>query len=538
MTDWWRTAVIYQVYPRSFMDADGDGVGDLPGVTARLDALAELGVDAVWLSPFYPSPQVDAGYDIADHCDVDPLFGTLADADALIRRAHELGLRVLVDLVPNHTSSAHPWFVAALAAGPGSPERERYVFRDAPTDWGSVFGGSAWTQVPDGQWYLHLFDPAQPDLNWRSPAIRDAFDAILRFWLDRGVDGFRVDVGHALVKDETFPSYPDPPLSLAAKENAPYWDREGVHEVYRRWRTLLDGYSRLTPDRPRVLCGEVNLPVDRAVRYVRPDEMHQVFNFPYLRTPWRPELLRSVIDASLAAYGDVGAPATWVLANHDVVRTASRFGYPDDRPPPASGVGARSPQPDPELGLRRARAAALLMLALPGSAYLYQGEELGLPEHTTLPDAARQDPTFTRTGGAEIGRDGCRVPLPWTADAPHLGFGAGAPPWLPQPPAYRALARDRQARDPGSTLSLYTHALRLRRVLGLGAGRLTWHSAPGSAVLDLAREGLRVTANLGPEPVPLPADAEVLLRSDHGVGPQVPADVTVWWRVAPPAAEE
>ena len=528
--DWWRTAVLYQVYPRSFADANGDGVGDLPGVTGRLQALAELGVDAVWLSPFYPSPQVDAGYDIADHCDVDPLFGTLADADALVARAHELGLRVVVDLVPNHTSSAHPWFAAALAAGPGSAERERYVFRDEPTDWGSVFGGSAWTQVPDGQWYLHLFDPTQPDLNWRSAAVRDAFDAILRFWLDRGVDGFRVDVGHALIKDESFPSYPDPPLSLAAKANAPYWDREGVHEIYRRWRALLDGYVATTPDRPRVLCGEVNQPVDRAVRYVRPDEMHQVFNFAYLNTPWRPGPLRSVIDASLAAYGQVGAPATWVLSNHDVVRAASRFGYPDDRPAPRSGIGPSSPQPDQALGLRRARAAALLMLALPGSAYLYQGEELGLPEHTTLPDDARQDPTFARTGGAEIGRDGCRVPLPWTADAPHLGFGSGAPPWLPQPAGYRALARDRQAAEPGSTLSLYAAALRLRRELGLGTGALTWHSEPGSAVLDLARDGLRVTANLGAEPVPLPDETEVLLRSDSGRSNQVPVDVTVWWR--------
>ena len=391
---WWRTAVIYQVYPRSFADSDGDGVGDLPGITSRLTSLAALGVDAVWLSPFFSSPQVDAGYDVSDYCDVDPVFGTLADLDALLARAHDLGLKVIVDLVPNHTSDQHPWFRAALADGPGSPARARYHFRDEPTDWQSVFGGPAWTRVSDGQSYLHLYDPAQPDLNWANPEVRAEFERILRFWLDRGVDGFRVDVAHGLVKDPSYPSYGGSPLGLLAKRGAPYWDQDGVHDIYRSWRAILDAYTAADPSRPRILCGEANVAIERAIRYVRPDELHQTFNFPYLQTPLEPVALRQVIDDSLTAYASVGAPATWVLSNHDVVRHASRYGYPADAQP-RMGVGADDPQPDAALGLRRARAAILLMLALPGSAYLYQGEELGLPEHTD--DAGRRAP------GPELG---------------------------------------------------------------------------------------------------------------------------------------
>ncbi|MGI3782068.1 MAG: glycoside hydrolase family 13 protein, partial [Janthinobacterium lividum] len=514
---WWRSAVVYQVYPRSFADSDGDGVGDLPGVSAHLGDLAALGVDAVWLSPFYPSPQVDGGYDISDYCGVDPLLGTLDDVDVLLAEAHRLGLRVIVDVVPNHTSSAHPWFVAALAAAPGSPERDRYLFRDEPTDWMSVFGGPAWTQVPDGQWYLHLFDSAQPDLNWTSASVRADFDDVLRFWLDRGVDGFRIDVGHGLVKDPTFPSFPGSPLATGAKQQAPYWDQEGVHDLHRHWRRLADSYA----DRPRMLCGEVNVGVDRAVRYVRPDELHQVFNWPFLVTHWEPVALRTVVDESVSAYGGVGAAPSWVLGNHDTLRVASRFGYPVGEAP--RRVGPRSVQPDVELGLRRARAAALLMLALPGSAYVYQGDELGLGEHTTLADADRQDPAFARTRGEDLGRDGCRVPLPWEADAPNLGFGAGRP-WLPQPEAYAALARDRQRQDPASTLALWTEAIRLRRDLGLGGGEVTWTSAPDDAVLALSNGPVRVTANLSGSTVGLPADAEVLLSSEPGSGREVPPD--------------
>jgi alpha-glucosidase len=526
--EWWRTAVIYQIYPRSFADANGDGIGDLVGITQRLDALVSLGIDAVWLSPFYPSPQRDAGYDVADYCGVDPIFGTLADFDDLLASAHRRGLKVIIDLVPNHTSSAHPWFTAALDSSPGSPERRRYLFRDQPTDWQSVFGGSAWTQVPDGQWYMHLYDEAQPDLNWRSLDVRALFVDVLRFWLDRGVDGFRVDVAHGLIKDDSFPSYPGPPLGVLAKAEAPYWDQEEVHEIYRSWRALLDEYTAADPTRPRVLCAEANVSVPRAVRYVRPDEMHQAFNFPYLNTRWDAGALREVIDVSLTAFAEVGAPSTWVLSNHDVVRHATRLGYPLDQPA-GPGIGLDDPQPDVALGLRRARAATMLMLALPGSAYLYQGEELGLPEHTELPDEFRQDPNWVRKNYTEKGRDGARIPLPWLSGAPALGFGTLASTWLPQPTTYRTYARDVQETEPDSTLSMYRSALRLRRGYGLGGGTLRWRPETSAEVLSFSRGPVQVTANLDRDAVPLPAGAEILLASSPEFDGRVGTDMCVWW---------
>ena len=540
---WWRDAVIYQVYPRSWADGDGDGVGDLPGITSRLEHLRDLGVDAVWLSPFYRSPQRDAGYDVADHRDVDPLFGTLADADTMIARAHELGLRVVVDLVPNHTSSDHAWFQQALAAGPGSPERARYVFRDGlgddgsqpPTDWLANFGGGAWTRVtePDGspgQWYLHLFDPSQPDLDWTNPQVREDFETTLRFWLDRGVDGFRVDVAHGLVKDQTFPSFGKHPGGLMeVTHEAPYWDQDGVHEIYRAWRELLDGYG----EPARIMCAEawVN-PADRLARYVRSDEFHQAFNFDFLETQWQAGPLGAAIRRSLAANDSVGAPSTWVLSNHDVLRHASRFGLPDDRPRP-NGIGADDPQPDAERGLRRARAATTLMLALPGGAYVYQGEELGLPEHTSLPDEVRQDPTFARTGGVELGRDGCRVPMPWEQGAPALGFSPTGAAWLPQPAAYSDLAVDAQTGVEGSTLELYRTLLRLRRERRLGLAALAEVEGPGDDVLGYvatAPDGARtlVVANLSTEQIGLPEGASVLVASGELVDGRVPADTAVW----------
>ncbi len=497
-------------------------------------------MDAVWICPFYPSPQVDGGYDISDYRGVDPVFGTLEDVDALLDRAHALGLRVIVDVVPNHTSSAHPWFVEALAAGPGSAARSRYLFRDEPTDWKSVFGGSAWTQVPDGpvesgersddaplrragQWYLHLFDSSQPDLDWTSPQVAEDFDGVLRFWLDRGVDGFRIDVGHGLVKDPAFPSFPGSPLDSGTKERAPYWDQEGVHDLHRRWRALADTYV----DRPRMLCGEVNVRVDRAVRYVRPDELHQVFNWPFLMTPWDATALRTVIERSVEAYAGVGAAPSWVVGNHDMLRVATRLGFAPGTAP--RRVGPRTAQPDAALGLRRARAVALLLLALPGAAYVYQGEELGLPEHIALADDERQDPAFFRTDGVDLGRDGCRVPMPWRADAPNLGFGDGRP-WLPQPEAYAALARDRQRDDPTSVLALYTAALRLRRELDVGAGPLRWLSAPGADVLVWTCGPLGVTVNLGDTDAVLPPDAEMVLASDPAADRTLPPGTAAWWR--------
>jgi len=561
---WWRTAVIYQVYPRSFADGDGDGIGDLRGVTARLGHLTRLGVDAVWLSPFYRSPQHDAGYDVTDYRDIDPVFGTLEDADALIAETHRLGLRLIMDLVPNHTSSAHPWFQAALEAAPSSPERARYIFRDGkgargdqpPNDWTSVFGGPAWIRVTEsdgsaGQWYLHLFDVTQPDLDWTNPEVRAEFESVLRFWLDRGVDGFRVDVSHGLVKAEGLPDWPGPSAmiegahegilgsedgSTGAGDTGPMWDQDGVHEIYREWHRVLAEY-----DGERALVAEAWVePLTRLARYVRTDEMQQAFNFSFLTTVWSPSALRSVITESLAANDAVEATTTWVLSNHDVVRHPSRLGLklPGGKP---NGIGIGDPQPDEALGLHRGRAATLLMLGLPGSSYLYQGEELGLPEHTALPDDERQDPTWWRSEYTHRGRDGCRVPVPWSAEAPAYGFSPTGTSWLSQPELFARYALDTQVCVPGSTYEMYRTALRLRREFRLGSGSLAWvdglsGGTPEELVAFVNRDVLVVT-NLGAQTVQLSGDLEVLLSSadlpygqagEHGVA--VPTDVTVWVR--------
>ncbi|MFF3154416.1 glycoside hydrolase family 13 protein [Streptomyces sp. NPDC057910] len=533
-TQWWRDAVIYQVYPRSFADGNGDGMGDLEGVRARLPYLRDLGVDAVWLSPFYASPQADAGYDVADYRAIDPMFGTLLDADALIRDAHELGLRIITDLVPNHSSDQHEWFKRALAEGPGSPLRARYHFRPGkgedgqlpPNDWESIFGGPAWTRTSDGDWYLHLFAPEQPDLNWDHPAVADEFRSILRFWLDMGVDGFRVDVAHGLVKA---PGLPDigghDQLKLLGNDVMPFFDQDGVHEIYRSWRTILDEY-----DGERIAVAEAWTPtVERTALYVRPDELHQAFNFQYLGTPWDAKALREVIDTSLAAMRPVGAPATWVLSNHDVTRHATRFANP-----PGLGTQLRTPG-DRELGLRRARAATLLMLALPGSAYVYQGEELGLPDVTDLPDEVRQDPSFFRAAGQDGFRDGCRVPIPWTVEGPSYGFGSGGS-WLPQPASWAGLSVEAQTGDADSTLELYRRAIAARRAHpGLGAGDdLRWLDAP-EGVLAFAREGFVCTVNLTGRLVSLPLPGRAVLASApfavDGDRVELPGDTTVWWTV-------
>jgi alpha-glucosidase len=537
--EWWRTAVIYQVYPRSFADFDGDGVGDLRGITGRLDAISDLGADAVWLSPFYASPQKDAGYDVADYCDIDPLFGTLADFDALLARAHDLGLRVIVDLVPNHSSDKHAWFQEALAAPEGSPERARYLFRDGkgpdgntpPNNWESVFGGPAWTRVTradgtPGQWYLHLFDSSQPDFDWTNEWVRAQFRDVLRFWLDRGVDGFRVDVAHGLIKVDGLPDY-TPPADAGSMGGGdvptpPYWAQEGVHEIYRDWHSVLEEYD------DRVLCAEAWVePLTKLAKWVRPDEMQQAFNFTYLETPWDAEALRSTIDTSIAAFATVGAPSTWVLSNHDVVRHASRLALTAPNPQGA-GIGPKSPgQPDRALGLRRARAATALMLALPGSAYIYQGEELGLPEVIDLPDAAREDPTWFRTNGERYGRDGCRVPIPWEAGAPASGFNSTGESWLPQPADWGTFARDAQTGVAGSTLELYRTALRLRAQHGLGFGSIEWLGDYGDGIVAFTSNGVRVIANVTSASIALP-DGDVLLASEAIIDGMLPADTTVW----------
>ncbi|SIT85175.1 alpha-amylase family glycosyl hydrolase [Microbacterium sp. RU33B] len=544
-SEWWRSAVIYQIYPRSFSDSSGDGIGDLPGVTERLDDLRRLGVDAIWLSPFMRSPQKDAGYDVADYCDVDPLFGTLADFDDMLAAAHARGIRVIVDLVPNHSSDQHVWFQEALAAAPGSAERARYMFREGkgahgelpPNNWESVFGGPAWTRVIEadgrpGQWYLHLFDSSQPDFDWSNPVVWEEFRRVLRFWLDRGVDGFRVDVAHGLMKEDGLPDYtPDPDAGSMGGDAAsvPYWGQPEVHAVYRDWRKVLAEY-----DGDRALCAEAWLPtIEKTALWVRHDEMHQAFNFEYLETEWDAAKLRAVIQESLRAYSAVGAPSTWVLSNHDVVRHASRLALTAENPQ-GHGIGPHSPgQPIPEVGLRRARAATALMLALPGSAYLYQGEELGLPEAIDIPDEARQDPTWFRTDGERYGRDGCRVPLPWVADAPAFGFSPSGASWLPQPAEWASHARDVQEADDASTLRLYQHLLAVRagERLGEESVALEWLDW-GVDVVALRRgERLFVAANLGTEPFALPVEGSVrIVASSAPVdGVSVESDTTVWF---------
>ncbi|MBL0886438.1 glycoside hydrolase family 13 protein [Myceligenerans indicum] len=540
--DWWRQAVVYQVYPRSFADSDGDGIGDLAGVTSRVDHLRDLGVDAVWLSPFYPSALADGGYDVDDYRDVDPRLGTLADFDTMVAALHEAGIRVVVDIVPNHSSNRHEWFAEALASPKGSPARDRYVFRDGlgpdgaepPSDWVSMFGGPAWEPVGDGQWYLHLFAPEQPDWNWSNPEVRQDFLTTLRFWADRGVDGFRVDVAHALAKDlsaDPLPSQADlVPVDEVLDGSHPLWDRDELTEIYARWRAVFDEY-----DPPRVAVAEAWVHPARRHRYAGADSLGQAFNFDLLRADFAAADFRRIIDHNLAATARTGSSNTWVLSNHDVVRHRTRYGLPDDHGRGgATGrewllSGGTSPRVDDEQGLRRARAAVLFLLALPGSAYLYQGEELGLPEVASIRDEARQDPTFYRSPGVDVGRDGCRVPIPWRAAAPSAGFGPSAASHLPQPDGWAEFAVDRQDGVEGSTLELYREALALRHKLQ-GAETLEWTDVGDPDVLAFERPGgWGVVVNFSGREVSLPG-GEVLLASGPCDGAVLPPETAVWLR--------
>ncbi|MFN8169208.1 MAG: glycoside hydrolase family 13 protein [Candidatus Nanopelagicales bacterium] len=530
---WWRDAVVYQIYPRSFADSDGDGLGDLPGIRSRLPYLADLGVDAIWLSPFYPSPLLDGGYDVADPRDVDPRLGTLDDARGLVADAHALGLRVFVDVVPNHFSWEHTWFKQALETAPGSPQWARFhAVRGRgengelpPNNWPSAFGGPAWTPVPghDGWWYLHLFDTSQPDVNWENPEIHEDYAATLRFWFDMGVDGFRIDVAHSLIKAPGYPDGPDPDglTPLAGNEAGPAWDQPRVHDVWREWRRLADSY-----DPPRAFVGEAWVAtVEAQAAYTRPDELHTTFNFHFLKAFWDPQVIREVIGTSLLSSAAVGAPPTWVLSNHDVWRPVTRFAPWSD----ATTV-------DLEAGRRRALAMSLLSLALPGSAYLYQGEELGLPEVLDLPDEARQDPTFFRTDGQVKGRDGCRVPLPWSGDGAPYGFSTGTP-WLPQPGDWAGLTVEAQQADERSTLALYKKALRVRRESPvLGDGELLWRESGHDDVLAIERPGtapVLVLLNVGDGERAVDVAGEVLVANqdvarDASGALVVPPETCVW----------
>ncbi len=533
---WWRSAAIYQVYVRSFADANGDGVGDLEGVLQRLPYLRDLGVDAIWFTPWYPSPMADGGYDVADYRDIDPVFGTLAQAEELIAAAAALDIRIIVDVVPNHCSDRHRWFREALEAGPGSSERARFWFRPGrgergelpPNDWSSIFGGSAWTQVRDGagaqgEWYLHLFAPEQPDLNWDNADVRKEHEDVLRFWFDRGVAGVRIDSAALLFKDGALPDF-DP---VEAPSPHPFSDRDELHDVYRSWRALADGYPG-----ERILIGELWLQdAARFARFLRPDEMHTAFNFEFLACPWDAGRLRACIDSTLAVHAPVGAPATWVLSNHDVTRHVTRYGREDS----SFEFAAKSrdvPPVDLELGTRRGRAAALLTLALPGAAYIYQGEELGLPEVEDLPDGVLQDPMFFRSGGTDPGRDGCRVPLPWRANESTFGFsppGATADPWLPQPPSWGKFSAEGQAGRSGSMLELYREALRTRRAEPeLGDGTLRWLDSPADVLAFVRGDRFVCVVNLSAAPVELPPHDQVLLQSAPFADGRLLPDTAAW----------
>jgi alpha-glucosidase len=556
--DWWRTAAIYEVYVRSFADGSGDGIGDLAGVRARLPYLAELGIDAIWFTPWYPSPMADAGYDVSDYRAIEPLFGSLAEAEKLIAEAHALGIRIIIDVVPNHGSDQQPWFTGALAAAPGSAERARYHFRPGrgargelpPNDWTSMFGGPAWTRVPDpdggpGEWYLHLFTPGQPDFNWAHPDVRAEFASVLRFWFDRGVDGFRVDSAALLAKDPGLADLGATPTpgSSAPVERAtspegqaahpatphPFIDRDEVHGIYQEWRRIADSYAG-----DQALIGEVWLPdAQRLARYLRPGELHSVFNFDFLCCAWDADALRGVIDATLDAHDRVGAAPTWVLSNHDVVRHVTRYGRADTA---FSMTDRQIGEPsDLALGTRRARAAALLTFSLPGAVYLYQGDELGLPEVEDLPEELLQDPMWERSGRTNRGRDGCRVPLPWSGDAAPFGYGPeGSTPWLPQPAEWKNLTAETQAGDPGSMLALYRTALRRRRAEpALSTDGLTWLPSPGRVLCFQRGDGpaaVTVIVNLSAGPVPLPPAGEILLSSAPVTGGVLAPDTAVWLR--------
>jgi len=526
---WWRDAVIYQIYPRSFADGNGDGTGDLAGVRQHLPYLRDLGVDAIWFTPWYVSPLADGGYDVADYRAIDPVFGSLEEAEALIAEARELGIRIIIDVVPNHISDQHRWFQEALAAGPGSPERERFWFRpgkgvdgaEMPNDWVSSFAGTTWTRTTDpdgtpGEWYLHLFSPEQPDLNWDHPDVRREHEDILRFWFDRGVAGIRIDSAAFLVKDPELP-----PLLSAHDGPHPHMDRDELHDIYRSWREIADSY-----DEPRVLVGEVWLSdAKRFAAYLRPDEMHSAFNFDFMTQPWDASAMRSSIQRTLSEHEPVGAPATWVLSNHDVTRPVTRYGRED------SGFAFERKRfgtpTDLALGTRRARAAALLTAALPGALYIYQGDELGLPE-VELSVEVLQDPMHFRSDGVDPGRDGCRVPLPWTGDAPPYGFGTGRT-WLPQPEGWGPLTVQAEAADPDSTLSLYRTALGIRRERAdLHDDAIEWLDA-GDDVIAFVRGTATISVtNFGPDPIELPEHRQLILSSGPLDGGLLPPDSTAW----------
>ena len=545
---WWRDAVTYQIYPRSFADSNGDGIGDIEGIRSRLPYLKKLGIDAIWISPWYPSPQHDHGYDVSDYMDIEPDYGTLLDADLLISQAHDLGIKLIIDIVPNHTSNEHKWFKQALASKPGSPERNRYIFRDGkgvdgelpPNNWKAVFGGCAWERVIEadgtaGQWYLHLFAIEQPDLNWENPEVTSHLEDVLKFWLERGVDGFRIDVAHGMFKEAGLPDVrTDPETTMLGTEHKPFWDQEGVHDIYRSWRAIFDSYPG---DRMAVAEAWVS-PASRIARYVRHDELQNSFNFEMLTTLWQADQIRAKIDNSIEALAEVGAPTSWVFNNHDVVRSLDRL----DLGLTNHGDTTFSRQGDPSKlniarGTLRARSAALMMLALPGGAYLYQGEELAVPEVRDIPEDRLTDPRWKMSGYTDRGRDGCRVPIPWISN-PVGAFGFSSDDslrpnqaWLPQSDWWGKYSVDSQDGVDGSTLSMYRQALAIRKQeMGLGDGPMEWIQA-GQEIVAFKRPGdFACYINFGPA-FELPSKSAILIASAPISGQTLPTDTAVWVRL-------
>jgi alpha-glucosidase len=442
-TAWWQRGVVYQIYPRSFQDSNGDGVGDLPGITSRLDYLVRLGVDAIWISPIFPSPMADFGYDVSDHCGIDSLFGTLDDFDRLLAGAHACGLKVILDYVPNHTSDQHPWFLESRSSR-NNPQRDWYIWRDPrpdgspPSNWLSEFGGPAWTfDAATGQFYYHAYLKEQPDLNWRNPDVRRAMLDVLRFWFERGVDGFRVDAIHHLLEDGGLRDNPPNPhwregMSPARSViRAHTMDQTEVHDAIAAMRRVSDTFE------DRVMIGEAYLPIDRLMAYYGVDltGFQLPFNFHLIATPWNPTAVAALIDAYEAAL-PLGAWPNWVLGNHDRSRVASR------------------------LGPGQARVAAMLLLTLRGTPTIYQGEELGLVD-VPIPPEIVQDPWEKNVPGLGLGRDPVRTPMPWNAST-NAGFTSGRP-WLPIGAANESLNVAAQESDPSSLLTLYRHLLAVRR---------------------------------------------------------------------------
>ncbi len=533
--DWWRQAVVYQIYPRSFADVNGDGIGDFAGIIDRIPYLASLGIDAVWLSPFYPSDLADGGYDVADYRNVDPRIGTLAEFDSMIQELHKNGIRLFVDIVPNHSSDQHEWFQAALTAGRGSAERERYIFREGkgengelpPSNLVSHFGPEGWTRVEDGQWYMHLFAKEQPDFNWANQEIRDDFLKTLRFWSDRGVDGYRVDVAHALIKDleGELPDRDSYALEVMMGDGTDkLFDRDEVHDIYKTWRKVFNEY-----DPPRVAVAEAWVHAHRRPAYASAEGLGQSFNFDLLVQPWNAQKFKETVTYNLAAAEREGSSTTWVLSNHDNIRHATKYGMPDNlnlHDWQHNGAKSQLPKIDLVKGANRARAAVMFELALPGSTYFYQGEELGLHEVFDIPADQMQDPQWFRSGGTKFTRDGCRVPLPWTSAGSSFGFGPGGA-HLPQPSWFGEYSVERAEGDVDSTLHLYRKALKLRKTL-LTIEKYEWVRTWNRNVLHFKRpNGWHCITNFGSKPVKLPK-GEVVLSSAPLVGGKLPADASAW----------